>query len=46
MQKVDQIESLLQFFKWRPQADYKRGTRVYDDLFIGVERIHEYVLSR
>ena len=36
----------MEALKWRPQEDYKRGTRTCDDFFIGVERIHEYVLGR
>ena len=36
----------MEVFKWRTQEEYKRGSRGYDDIFIGVERIHEYVLRR
>ena len=36
----------MKALRWRPQEEYKRGSRAYDDIFIGAERIHEYVLRR
>ena len=36
----------MEVLRWMPQEEYKRGSRAYDDIFIGVERIHEYVLRR
>ena len=37
--------SKMEALKWRSHEEYKLGTRTYDDFFIGVERIHEYVLG-